>query len=183
MDIENPNLVRIQIISRRIQRVLLVAMLIPPIVLACYWIFYNEVPASAQAGPRLDISIVGAVPGFSRAMAFCVTMASASIGLWGVYTLIRLFRLYESGRIFGAENVACFRTFGRVLIAQAIANVVMTPILSVILTLHNPAGQKQLALSIGSGPLMAILAGFIVLVIAAVMEEGRKLEEDRRLTV
>ncbi len=183
MNLENPDLARIRRLSRRIQRLLLLAMLIPPLALAWYWTFYNTLPADAQAGPRLDILIVGPVPALSRAAAFGVSMAAACVFLWGLWTLVRLFRLYESGRIFEMENVACFRTLGRVFIGQAAANLMLPPLLSVILTLHNPAGQKQLALSFGSGVFFLFLAGAIVLVIASVMEEGRKLEEERRLTI
>ncbi|MEQ9363168.1 MAG: DUF2975 domain-containing protein [Leptospirales bacterium] len=183
MSVENENLIRIQRISRRIQRVLWLALAIPPLAVSWYWLFYNDLPPNAQAAARLDILIVGPVPALSRLAAFGISMASAAISMWGVYVLIRLFRLYESGRIFCAENVACFGTIGRVLIAQALANLLMVPMLSVVLSLHNPAGQKQLAFSFGSGSIFLFLAGCVVLVIAAVMEEGRKLEEDRRLTI
>ncbi|MCR9143502.1 MAG: DUF2975 domain-containing protein [bacterium] len=180
---ENQNLSRIRRISRRLQRLLWIALAIPPLALLYYWGFHHTLPPETQAGARLGIVIVEPLPAALRTLAFGLTMAGASISMWGVYALIRLFRLYESGRIFLAENVACFRTIGRVCIAQAAANVLLVPVLSVILTLNNPAGQKQLALSFGSGSFFLLLAGGVILVIAAVMEEGRKLEEDRQLTV
>lgn len=183
MNAENENLKRIQRISRRIQRVLAAAMFALPLALAAYWFFYNDLPAAAQAGARIGVLIVGPVAGPLRLLAFAITMISAGVTLWGCYTLRRLFRLYASGRIFDAENAVCFRRLGWIFIVQVLANLITVPGLAVTLSAQNPPGQKQLAFSIGSGELGGLLAGAMILVIAAVMEEGRKLEEDQRLTV
>ena len=56
-------------------------------------------------------------------------------------------------------------------------------LLSVALTLHNPPGQRIFTLDIGSPDLTALLLGNILAVIAWVMEEGRKLQEDQDFTV
>ena len=178
-----PNFARIQRLSRRLQFVCTVALLLPPIILALYWAFYNDLPPAAQAHHRVGILVVGVLQPAVRALAWAVCLLPAGVTMYGLWLLRRLFVFYERGQIFEIENVRCFRGLGRVLLAQAAANVLAVPLLAVVLSSGNPPGQKQLAFSFGSGELMILLLGCVVLVIAAVMEEGRRLAEEQRLTI
>ena len=96
---------------------------------------------------------------------------------------MRLFRLYEQGQIFRDSNVRCFRNLSRVLIWWFAAGIVQKSLLSIALTLHNPPGQRIITVELGSPDLTALLLGAILAVIAWVMEEGRKLQEDQDFTV
>jgi hypothetical protein len=183
MDHESSNLQRIQRISRRLRWLIRFALLLAPLALALYWLTYNDLPPAAQAHGRIGVTIAGPVPALSRFAAFWISMIPTGSALWGLWILRTLFRLYESGRIFEEENVRCYRTIGRIFILHVIARVAAVPMLAIALSLHNPPGQKQLAFSLGSGEVFGLLAGCVILVIAAVMDEGRKLDLEQRLTV
>lgn len=101
----------------------------------------------------------------------------------GVRCLMQLFRLYEQGKIFQPSNVHCFRQLSRVLIWWFVAGIVHRSLLTVAMTLHNPPGQRQISLDLSSADLTALMLGSILAVIAWVMEEGRRLQEDQDLTV
>jgi uncharacterized membrane-anchored protein len=116
-------------------------------------------------------------------MGFLVTMMPAAVAISGAYYLMRLFHLYEQGQIFRPSNVQCFKKLSRVLIWWFAVGIIHRSLLSVALTLHNPPGQRIFTLGIGSPDLTALLLGGILAVIAWVMEEGRKLQEDQDFTV
>ena len=51
-------------------------------------------------------------------------------------------------------------------------------LLSFVLTLSNHPGQRLLALSLSTEQLVALFVGAVFVVIARVLEEGRKLADD-----
>ena len=118
-----------------------------------------------------------------RLMGLVITMLPTGVAMWGAFHLMRLFRYYEQGLIFKLVNVQCFKKLSRVLIWWFAAGIVHRSLLGVALTLHNPPGQRVLAVDLGAPDLTALLLGIILAVIAWVMEEGRRLQKDQELTV
>ena len=110
-------------------------------------------------------------------------MIPTGVAMAGVYHLIRLFGLYERGDIFKLSNVHCYKKLSRVLIGWFLASILSSSLLSVVLTLHHPPGQRTISLEMRSSEITTLLVGLILMVIAWVMEEGRKLQEDQDLTV
>ena len=51
------------------------------------------------------------------------------------------------------------------------------------LTMHNPPGHHIVRVGLSSDNIIVLLIGIVVVLIAWVMEEGRKLQEEQRLTV
>ena len=88
------------------------------------------------------------------------------LGLFCAGVLIRLFRLYARGTLFSAKNVTCIRFLGWWLIIDWLIDYQMQGLL------------KDMALS--STP---VFIGFLIIFIAWIMDEGRKIQEEQELTV
>ena len=101
----------------------------------------------------------------------------------GIWVLKKLFECYEKGIFFQEENVACFKKLSRILIWWVIAGVVVTPVTTIILTMNNPPGEHVVQVSFQSADLTALVVGGILRVIAGVMDDGRRLQEEMELTV
>jgi hypothetical protein len=173
---------RIQRTSRRLRYLLSAIFCMMPILNAVVWLSINRFPEMMYR-KMLPHFVSFPLPFSARLMGFAVVMIPTAVAMSGVYYLIRLFRLYEQGDIFKPTNVHCFKKLSRVLIWWFVAGIVHKVLLSVALTLHNPPGQHIISLGIGSPDLTALLLGGILAVIAWVMEEARKLQEDQDLTV
>lgn len=183
MERSGENFQRIRRISRILQRLLWVAMAIPVLAVVGYWLLLPYLPAEYQPGVRLNLNIVGPVPKLALVLAAIVSLIGAALGVAVLDQLRRLFALYESGQIFERQNVACLQNVGRLLVGGGLYRLLAHPLVSVILTWHNPPGMQQLSVQFGSGELFTILAGAIVLVIARVMGEAQELEAEQRLTI
>ena len=118
-----------------------------------------------------------------RILAFCVSMIKGAVVMFGIRVLVDLFRLYENGLFFRAENVACFKKISRILIWWVIAGIIVTPLTTIILTMNNPPGEHALQISFQSADLTALIIGGILSVVAGVMEDGQRLQEELELTV
>ena len=173
---------RIQNASGKLRFLLLIILWMLPVINALVWLFMNSLPELVYR-KMLPYFVSMPLPFSSRLMGFIVLMIPTGVAMCGVYHLMRLFQLYEQGRIFRPANVRCFRSLSRVLLWWFAAGIVHKSLLSVVLTLHNPPGQRMITLELGSPDLTALLLGAVLAVIAWVMEEGRRLQEDQDLTV
>jgi Protein of unknown function (DUF2975) len=91
----------------------------------------------------------------------------------GVVVLYRLFKLYEQGKIFTAENVRCIKWIGVwVLGLWALSNVIQM----LKLITYDSA---DVDLDVGS----RFFVGVLVLLVAWIMEEGAKMREENALTI
>ncbi|MEN6438616.1 MAG: DUF2975 domain-containing protein [Syntrophobacter sp.] len=168
--------------SRRLRLVFTAVFFLIPIINALVWIFVNEMPDEMQKNilphyARLPL------PAEARLLGFIIVMIPSGIAMYGNWVLIRLFRLYEMGQIFSDLNVRCFRDISRILMVWCAAVFLTSPLLSIALTLHHPPGQRLLVIGLRSMDITALLVGFVLAVIAWVMEEGRKLQEEQDLTI
>jgi hypothetical protein len=173
---------RIRLASHRLRRLLLTVACAMPAINALVWICINHFPEIIQRD-ILPYFVIIPLPASARFMGFLLTMMPTAVAMSGAYYLMRLFHLYEQGHIFTPSNVQCFKRLSRVLIWWFAAGIVHRFLLSVALTLHHPPGHRIFSLDIGSPDLTALLLGGILAVIAWVMEEGRKLQEDQGYTV
>ena len=173
---------RIQQASRRLRYLLMVVFWAMPVINAFVWIFINNFP-EIMTSKMLPYFVHLPLPALTRLMGFMVVMIPTGVAMTGAYHLMRLFELYERGEIFKLSNVHCYKKLSRVLIWWFAAGILCQSLLSVVLTLHHPPGQRMLTFALSSSDLAILLLGLILAVITWVMEEGRKLQEDQDLTV
>ena len=173
---------RIQRASRRLRLLLMTVLWAMPVINALVWIFMNNFP-EMMTSEMLPYFVTYPLPASARLMGFMVVMIPTGVAMAGAYYLMRLFKLYERGEIFKLSNVRCYKKLSRVLIWWFAAGVLCRSLLSVVLTLHHPPGHRMITFGLSSADLTILLLGMILAVIAWVMEEGRRLQEDQDLTV
>ncbi len=159
-----------------------IVLVLIPVVNASLWAFINVLPGTMQEAVLPAFARIP-LPGMARMLGFIVALVPASVIMYATVVLIRLFRLYEAGQIFRPANVHCFRSLSRTLVAWCAANIISGSLMSIALTLHHPPGQRMISVGLGSPDITALLVGLVLGVIAWVMEEGCKLQEDQDLTV
>lgn len=174
-------LTRIQRTSRRFRLFFEVLIILVPLANLAFWIGFNWLPAGFLQ--HLPVAPTGPLPMPVLAAGFLVSLLPLAVVVFGLLSLRTLFVLYENGIIFAGENVRCFRRLGYAFIAWVFATILHTPLLSIVLTATNPPGEKALVLQVGSPHLTTLITGGIVLLIAWVMDEGRKLEDEQAHTV
>ena len=173
---------RIRTLSRRFRRLFRAAFWLLPAVPALQWAFINHLPVP-MAERLLPVGVHGELPGVLRLGAFAVSLIPLAVLMAAARTLGRLFGLYEQGRVFGRENVACFRRLAALLFWWVGAGLVYEPLLGLVVTALNPPGQHLLILGISGLDLTALVIGGVLSVLAWVMDLGRAMQEDQELTV
>lgn len=118
-----------------------------------------------------------------RAVGLGLTLLAALPALLGLNHLRRLFLLYAEGVMFDESNVQALRGMGWSLILLAMGQALLTPAMALALSVGNPPGQRLLSVEVSAGMVQAVFAGGVLLVIAWVMNEARKIDEELQLTV
>ena len=156
---------RIQTASWWIQVVIgfsLVGAIYALLAFLCGWPFFSEYPARMIVAPGHVYTSPAEMPGSILALA----LVKMGLGFAAMAVLFALFNLYWRGILFSARNVLYIRFQGYYLILNFIVDYLMQSVL------HDVA--------LSTTPLFA---GFFVIFIAWIMDEGRKIQEEQALTV
>lgn len=148
-----------------------------PIGVAVYWSI-ADVKTLAQ-GTNLTLGAgQRALQSWQRLAGGLITEASLVLLLMGLWQARKCFSLFAAGQIFTSETVACLRRFAAWVAASVAAGMVGNTSISVLITVLNPPGMRQLVIGIGSEQVFALLFAGMVWLMAAVMSQGQLLAEE-----
>ena len=109
---------------------------------------------------------------------FTISMALASVLLYGLYKLRCFFVLCSTGNIFTPESGNYLHSFSLSAILYAVLAIPVHTLLSVILTINNPPGERAVSISLSSTELSLVFLGGVFFVISWVIKESVRIAED-----
>ena len=125
-------------------------------------------------------------PGVSAAEwwgAVLIGLIPGTAMLWTFHVLRGLFRAYAAGEVLSAANAARIGLIGRGILLVAASSLLIRPIQSVLLTLSNPEGQRQVTITVSSNDLALLLAGGVFIAIGFAMREAARADAENKAFV
>lgn len=179
---------RLELIKKRgrfFKYMFIVLFVLTPAIPVVMWMNYNNLPEiiRLQMVKEHPVPWVFTLSLNQRMLASLAGIIVSLISMAGFYYLIKLFSMYEKGVIFSEDNVNCYRKLGYLIFCSMFADILHSSAMSVILSLHNPPGQRILTVSLSSSEIAIGVIGMIVVLISRVMDAGRELKEEQELTV
>ncbi len=116
----------------------------------------------------------------TQAYGLVFSMIPLSIWMYGLYNLRHLFTNYAAGRVFVPDNAKYIKRFAWMSIFGGGLAPVFGGVYSLILSMNHAAGERFLAIGLGTTEIHTILLGLVFVVIAHVMEAAHKLSEENR---
>lgn len=180
---------KIQRVSKFFRILFQIAFIAIPLLQIAFWI---NAPASLKfLGDciHLDmippITILHPLSNTAKFLGFCINMIPTGIYLYILYSLIKLFRLYEKGEIFSMKIVNYFKNVGYALLIGELVNPFYQALISVLLSWNNNLhGEKRyIGIALDGTNVGLILTGLFVILISWIMAEGCKLREEQQLTI
>ncbi|MBM3857610.1 MAG: DUF2975 domain-containing protein [Verrucomicrobia bacterium] len=190
----NTSLQKIKNVSRfgsSIATTLLVAM---PFFYIAKWIFIDHSIIKQLSGLGICFAIKGPTA-FVKPWMISWTPGLKLFGLgadlighlpvWmGLLVLKLIFKNYSEGNIFTATNARCYQYLAGIFLLNAIVfKPIFDTMMVLVATLHNPPGQRILSIAFTVTNIQDILWGGVVIIIAWVMSEASKLQEEQQLTI
>lgn len=125
--------------------------------------------ASFESG-RLDLPM--------RFNGFLISMIPGLVTMYGFLHLARLFERFARLEFFTVDTVRHFRIFATTVVAVGILMPLSGALLSLATSLGNSPGNTLISVTAGDSELATIFLGCVMLVIAYVMEQGKRLADD-----
>jgi len=129
------------------------------------------------AAPFLNISFIGRTGGGIMLFQMALTAAGCITRGYGFWCGFKLFGLYSHGELFTSNNIRCIRGIAYSFFLIGLETFAYG--VPVLRSMRVP-GRVPAGVDFGLGP---ILAGFLILFIAWIMDEGRKMSDEQELTV
>lgn len=178
----NENINRLQRISRKSQSVLTALMFGVPITILMYWIFFNHLPASLT-DELLPAPADKPLHALTLFAGFLISSIPAIPAMFGIYSLKKLFNLYEREVVFSSQNAEYILKFGYNLIAWVAAKFVFVALISIALTINNVTGERMLVIQVDVSDIAMLISGLVVILISWTMREAAIMADEQKYTV
>lgn len=155
-------------------------IIVLPLATLAFWLCFNDLSANLPFfGSLKSIPVTGTAPLTTRLLCFAINMIPLGAFIIVLQTAIKLFKSYETGNFFSTTNTHILNKIAKYTFAGFIAGFVQTPLLSPILSFHNPVGQRVINVSIFPADLFILLICAMLILITNLMDEARKLKEEQ----
>lgn len=171
------HLQRIRRISRLMVMACVALITLLPVTLVWYWAT-TSTPELAAQGNLQPGAIQQPLQVWQRVAAAAVTAVPLALLLMGIWQAKRCFSQFAQGQIFTVQAVDGLRRFAGWVAAAALAAIVAGAVTSVLLTLHNAPGTRQLAVGLSSNHVFTLFFAGLVWLMADVIGQGQALAEE-----
>ncbi len=155
-----------------------------PVGVMLYWIFINELPETLLTVNMQSMPLVSPpLPVSLRLMGFLASLFPLCALLSVLYSLRKLFAQYRGGNFFSLAHVVLFKKIAWALFLWVLLSIGFDGVQSVLFSWSNPPGSRVLHIGMSSGDVAMLGISGLVLFIAWIMDEGRRLSEENELTV
>jgi hypothetical protein len=154
-------------------------MVVMPLALVGYWGWAGTQSLAAQAN-LAPSALMAPLATWQRVVAALAMAVPLALVLWGVMQAHRCFALFAQGEVFTSRTTALLRRFSGWVAAAALAAIVASAVVSVVLTVTNPPGMRQLAIGVGSNHVFTLFFAATVWLMAAVIGQGQALAEENQ---
>ena len=127
---------------------------------------------------HLGAALNGDVPLNFRLLALLCEFFSVGFSMWALWSLRRLFLIYAHGEVFSSGAFRALNNVAVALFGGVIASFVMQGPISFLLSYPLGPGHRYISLGFGSADLSSLFVAGVVLVIARVMAEARRVAEE-----
>lgn len=171
------SLQRVRRISRWMVAACWALLITLPLALLYYWATASEAQLAGHAHlPAQAIATPLAL--WQRVAGAAVTALPLGLLLAGVWQARRCFGMFALGQVFTLQATALLGRFAGWVAWAALASMLAGSAISVLLTLHNPPGQRHLSVGIGSDQVFTLFFAGLVWLMAAVIAQGQTLAEE-----
>lgn len=132
----------------------------------------------AGISAHTGVPLSGNVPLVYRLGALAFDLIPTSLVIWALIELRRLFLFYAQGQVFSEGALTALNRVAMLMFVETLVAFVMQAPETYLLSLANPPGHHQVSLGIGSNDVAFLFMAGVVLVIARVMAEARRVSEE-----
>ncbi len=165
--------------SRALQWLTVFAMIATPI---AFWIGALNMPLDQAIVDGLvhGITVTRNVTAGQLYGAIALSVISPIIFLFVLNDMRRLFASYRTGDILTKACANLIKRIGQGFLGLALMQFILQPVMTALLTMHNPPGKRSIAVSLNSEMIFFALSGGLIIVIGWAMREASNVASENR---
>lgn len=125
-----------------------------------------------------EMTIATGITPFKRISLILLLALPLTVSLYGLWNIRMLFDCYARGEVFSPAPAAHIRNVGLAMLVNVVLTALVHSLGSVILTLDNPTGSRQLTISASSDTYLLLLLGGLLVVIGWIMQEAARISDE-----
>ena len=178
---------KVRFVSKCLKWVFAACIILFPVLQVVLWshadrpIFFHFGSTFLPSG--VDLVSLEASAAKTKFLCFSISMVPTGIVMGVCFLLVRLLSLYAKGIIFEPVNVSLIKKIAYLLLVKAVIGPIYEGALTAVWTMSKPVGQRMFYLSTQTVNLTGIIIVLMILVVAWVMAEGQKLQQEQQLTI
>jgi len=182
---------KIKKLSKVLRFIAAIAMISTPVLVAMFWINQGQ-----PFAPWLKIDLlpeglahqeylrpIADLKPIFRLAGFLVSLIPAGITVMVCFYLSQLFAIFEKMEFFSEASVGSIRKIGWTLLIGQMIHPFYVALMTLVLSISNPAGERFIAVELGAAELKMIAIAAGIILISWIMDEGRKLQEENAATI
>lgn len=170
---------KILLLSRLLQASFLIAIIAIPITLLIFWARFPT-----NSGPFLADLPIMYTPGIgTKSLGFFVSLLRASLAMLACFYMAKLFQQFAKLQFFADENTKYLLRSGYSLLCYQLLKPLFDMGLAVVATFQNPPGSRFIAVTYTHVNLGLIVSALTMIVIAMILKEANKLQQENKLTI
>jgi hypothetical protein len=144
-----------------------------------FWLVPSSVPAWVSQMTSLPDGAVRPTA-LTPWLGTLATLLPAGLGLAALWQLWQLFGAFAAGHALTHEAQQHLRRFALALLTLAVSEPIYRAAMSVLFSLGNPPGSRQLIVSLSSHDYLQVLLALVLLAIAIVMGDAVHAAEENK---
>ena len=128
----------------------------------------------------VSIADLHALSGWQKYATMLVMMIPSLILAYGLNHLRKMFGAFANNAIFQPEPIRHLKLFGIALLVQTLAKPLTGAATSVLATFHRPAGERMLSIGLSNAEASTLFLGGLIIVIAWVLGEAARIDDENR---
>jgi hypothetical protein len=184
----------IQFLSKALLLIFKFMLVLMPVSLIAFWVNAPEGSIAKWLGVSWSkiltvnytgqgITILHQLSLTTKILGLLISLIPFTLHIFILWMLIKLFTAYSRKNIFSLQNVRYIRNIGILLLVGELVSPIHQALLSAALTWNNPPGHREITISFVSSDLGVILCSIMIILVAWIMAEAYKHQENNKLFV
>ena len=169
---------KIQRLSTTMSLCCTLIMVVIPMYITWFWFTFEQHTHDLTIARPSVLIDMQYIKSYQLLIAWVYSLLVAGILVYGLSRLRKLFQLFRGGVFFSDEAAGYLHKFGIALFATALFKPVTSSVLSLLLTMGNPEGEKSLVVEFGSTELFTIFIAGTFMAITWILREGNRLAKE-----
>jgi hypothetical protein len=115
----------------------------------------------------------------TRIFGFTLTIIPTILMIMGLLSLQEFLNNLQESDYFNPNNPTLLRKFAYMLLWSTLARPLVGALVSIVITINNPQGQRTVAFSLGTDEISGVFVALLMMLLSLLMAESKSSVDER----